>query len=215
MKISSLHDNGRSLKFTFHGTTAQANTLRRAIITDVPCLAFDWITVHENTSCIPNELIAHRVGQVPIFGRGNIMNISNEEDRDWKNSVKFCVEVEGRDVLTDDMVVQDDAGVDVYQDIILCRLKNGQRLKLTAEATLNTGKTHSRWMPAIAVRCYPKVNKIVDNNNEVEEIVDENIHLFEFESTGAVSRMQILKDAIGGITQQLTTLRRKIVDVPI
>jgi DNA-directed RNA polymerase II subunit RPB3 len=42
------------------------NSLRRVIIGEVVTMAIDLVTFEENTSCINDEIIAHRLGLVPI-----------------------------------------------------------------------------------------------------------------------------------------------------
>ena len=46
--------------------TSFANALRRIMIAEVPTMAIEEVYVHFNTSVIPDELLAHRIGLVPI-----------------------------------------------------------------------------------------------------------------------------------------------------
>mmetsp|Transcript_2455 Transcript_2455/g.4577 ORF Transcript_2455/g.4577 Transcript_2455/m.4577 type:complete len:320 (+) Transcript_2455:149-1108(+) len=50
----------------FETDTSVANTLRRLMIADVPTLAIDLVEVHENTTCLLDEYLAHRLGMFPI-----------------------------------------------------------------------------------------------------------------------------------------------------
>lgn len=43
-----------------------ANALRRIMIAEVPTVAIEKVTMWQNTSIIPDENLAHRVGLVPI-----------------------------------------------------------------------------------------------------------------------------------------------------
>ena len=45
---------------------SMANALRRVIIAEVVTMAIDLVTFEENTSCIDDEIIAHRLGLIPI-----------------------------------------------------------------------------------------------------------------------------------------------------
>ena len=43
-----------------------ANALRRIMISEIPTVAIEKVTMWQNTSIIPDENLAHRIGLVPI-----------------------------------------------------------------------------------------------------------------------------------------------------
>ena len=43
-----------------------ANTLRRVIISEIPTIAIDLVSITKNTTALNSEMIAHRLGLVPI-----------------------------------------------------------------------------------------------------------------------------------------------------
>lgn len=43
-----------------------ANGLRRIIISEIPTMAFHKVLLYQNTSVIPDELLVHRLGLLPL-----------------------------------------------------------------------------------------------------------------------------------------------------
>lgn len=43
------------------------NGLRRAILSDTPTMAIDFVEIQENTSALHDEFVAHRLGLIPLL----------------------------------------------------------------------------------------------------------------------------------------------------
>jgi DNA-directed RNA polymerase subunit D len=65
IEFSSLDDT--LARFTLSGASpAFANGFRRAMIGEVPTLAIEDVRIYDNTSAFFDEMLAHRLGLIPI-----------------------------------------------------------------------------------------------------------------------------------------------------
>ena len=65
IEFASLDDS--FARFTLSGaSTAFANAFRRAMIGEVPTLAIEDVRIYDNTSALFDEMLAHRVGLIPL-----------------------------------------------------------------------------------------------------------------------------------------------------
>jgi DNA-directed RNA polymerase I and III subunit RPAC1 len=44
-----------------------SNALRRIIIAEIPTMAFHKVFLYQNTSVLPDELLVHRIGLLPLL----------------------------------------------------------------------------------------------------------------------------------------------------
>ena len=66
--IKIKHLDAEEIIFELKGAEAPlANALRRIMISEIPTMAIEKVETWQNTSVIPDENLAHRVGLCPIF----------------------------------------------------------------------------------------------------------------------------------------------------
>lgn len=67
VKISILERDDYRLQFIIEGIdSALANTIRRALISEVPVMAIHEVVFFSNSSSLFDEIIAHRLGLIPL-----------------------------------------------------------------------------------------------------------------------------------------------------
>jgi DNA-directed RNA polymerase II subunit RPB3 len=80
-----------SVKFELYNTDlAIANALRRIMISEVPTMAIDLVEVKENTSALHDEMIAHRLGLIPLYSP-NINQFAFHSDCYCNSMCEKCV----------------------------------------------------------------------------------------------------------------------------
>ena len=166
------------IKFTLSKTDASiANSLRRAMMAEVPTMAIDKVEFIHNSTVLHDDFIAHRLGMVPLTSERAGWNTepkaigSAVQDFQYNRdctcmghcpncTVNFEINVkcvgEERKVTTKDLKpeLEDDSRCQVaYDDILLCKLRKGQHLRLKAAAQKGIGKEHAKWSP-VCTACF-------------------------------------------------------------
>jgi DNA-directed RNA polymerase alpha subunit len=75
MRIKIECQKEQELEFDLIGVTpALANAFRRIMISEVPSMAIEKVHIYNNTSIIQDEILAHRIGLIPLRGELNIQS---------------------------------------------------------------------------------------------------------------------------------------------
>ncbi|KAF3389515.1 DNA-directed RNA polymerase II subunit RPB3 [Penicillium rolfsii] len=149
---------------------AFANSLRRAILAEVPTVALDLIEIENNTSVIPDEMLAHRLGLIPLNAKNCEQDLEYTRDCDCEDHCVRCsvtlslhvrcergiMSVYARDLMVQGERMNDTIGDPVITDPegkgpLICKLAKGQEIKLTCLAKKGTAKEHAKWAPTAAV----------------------------------------------------------------
>ena len=167
MKIEIKSISDRECKLMVEGVNPYfVNALRRTLLSEVPKLAIDKVTFYDNTSALFDEILAHRIGLIPIPTDPSTLNRKGEVDAEGKPTyvVRYTLTKEGpATVMSGDLECEDKAFAPVDARIPIVDLLAGQRLILECEAVLGDGTQHAKWQVchAVGYKYYPTAH--VDN----------------------------------------------------
>jgi DNA-directed RNA polymerase subunit D len=177
-EIEIIEESDYSIKFILkNASTALANSLRRAMKSLVPTLAVDYVDFYLNTSYLYDEVIAHRIGLVPI--KTDLDKFNFQQDcvcggEGCPNcQISFRLNVEGpKIVLSGDFISDDPEITPVFDNIPIVELYEGQQLMLEAVARLGTGKEHAKFQPVsvCGFKIIPEIK--IENCNSCEACVE-------------------------------------------
>jgi len=169
MDIHILKKDDVNLRMLIRGVdVAFLNSLRRTILAEVPTMAIDDVVIIENSSVLHDEILAHRLGLIPL--KTNLDSYNLPEECSCKSEfgcnlcrVSLTLDVEApeetRTVYSRDLKSEDPEIVPVSNEIPIAKLAPEQRIKLEAYARLGRGKDHAKWQP-VSVCAYKHLPKI-------------------------------------------------------
>jgi DNA-directed RNA polymerase I and III subunit RPAC1 len=151
-----------------------ANALRRILISEIPTMAIEIVNMYQNTSIIPDEVLSHRIGLIPLLVDANEFQYKkqNEEFNEF-NSIYFKLHIKceknknykkdsndsefiNDQVLSSHLIwtpignqtkrFEVPIGV-VHDDILIAKLRPGQEIEAELICVKGIGKTHAKWSP--------------------------------------------------------------------
>ena len=169
MKIEVLEKDAINLRIIVKDAEVPLmNALRRIALAEVPSMAIDEIVMIENSSILQDEMIAHRLGLVPLKTDLDTYNLP--EDCECQSEfgcgqcrVTLTLNAESnegtRTVYSGELVSENPDIVPVAEKVPIMKLAKGQKLKLEAYARLGKGQIHAKWQPVCvcAYKYYPKI----------------------------------------------------------
>ena len=171
MKIQILERTDRELRFVLSDTNPQfANMLRRACVGEVSILAVENVDFIENDSALYDEVIAHRLGMMPLQFDTKVFKSRNDCDCEGKGctncQIVLVLDKKGPSVVTAKDIKSADptTAKPLFDDTIIVELFEGQKLKVDMTASLGTGRDHAKYQ---AARCWYRYYPIVEQHNKV------------------------------------------------
>uniref|UniRef100_G1KJC2 DNA-directed RNA polymerases I and III subunit RPAC1 n=2 Tax=Anolis carolinensis TaxID=28377 RepID=G1KJC2_ANOCA len=166
-----------TLEFDMVGIDAAiANAFRRILLAEVPTMAVEKVFVYNNTSIVQDEILAHRLGLIPICADPRLFEYKSEEDEcDEINTLQFQLKIkcsrnpeapkESSDpnelyinhkvyskhmewVPLGSQADNMNAGFrPVHDDILIAQLRPGQEIDVLMHCVKGIGKDHAKFSP--------------------------------------------------------------------
>jgi DNA-directed RNA polymerase subunit D len=197
MKVKVLAKAGDSMRLLLEEVEpAYANSLRRVLVSDVPKMAIEDVEFHlgpiraddgkeyESVGPLFDEMIAHRLGLVPI--PTDLALYNHREDCPTCHgegcpncTIIYSVNKRGPGVVTSaDLEPIGDAKLRPKDSKIpIVKLGDGQAMLIYATAVLGSGKDHAKWQSThgVGYRYYP----ILKAGNKTLDALDPNVPFCE------------------------------------
>ena len=182
-----------------------ANALRRVCLNGVTVFAIDTVDIIENTSVLPDEGLAHRLGLIPLKTDLSRFNEPSKCDCQSESGCSNCKILlvldsgeaeETRSVLSSELSSEDETIKPVSDKIPIIQLAPGQQIKIECYARLGRGTEHAKWNSS-------NVATLTDTNKEDEKILT-------VESTGALNPEQIVLEGVEEVSRRVVEFKDMI-----
>jgi len=155
MKVKMLKKSKERIEFEIEGlTSGLAGELRRIMLSEIPTMAIEWVDFHKNDSVLWDDIIASRLGLIPMAFDPKLYNMKDGCKCNGKGcsrcQVMLALKKKGPCmVYSEDLKSSDKKVKPVYDKIPSVELIEDQELEFEATVQLGLGKEHAKWQGAI------------------------------------------------------------------
>ncbi len=204
--LEVINKDNQKISVKLKGVPLQyANALRRVCLNGVPVFAIDTVDIIENSSVLPDEGLAHRLGLIPIKTDLTRFNEPSKCDCQSEAGCSNCrvmlVLDSGdsdvtRTILSNELSSEDDSIKPTSDKISIVQLTQGQRIKVECYARLGRGTEHAKWNSA-------NISTLTETDKQDESVLT-------VESTGALSPEQIILAGVDEVSNRLVEFKDMI-----
>jgi DNA-directed RNA polymerase subunit D len=234
--MEKITEKNNKIVFKTDMDVSLANAIRRSA-NEIPILAIDEIDIYKNDSALYDEIIAHRIGLIPLKNQ----KLKEDDVIEMKLSVK--ADSQKKEVLGKDLGKEV-----VYENIPIVILDKQQEIELVAKAKQGKGVQHAKFSPGLLsyrhlnkvevgkeaekstelAEMYPEVfaiegGKLKVKNEAALDIDVEGLEEFKgikvtptedlvysIESWGQIDAEEIFKDAVKALNKNLDELSKEL-----
>ena len=166
MDIQKIAEDKKTSRLTFELNGANpgfANALRRTMMESVPCMAIDTIEVRANSSILYDEMLAQRIGLIPLETDLKGYTLPDKctcgGEGCAKCMVTLTLKTNKEGTITADMMETNDPKVKAVVPAPVVKLFKGQEIDIVCYAKLGLGKEHMKWSSCLAWYRYKRDGK--------------------------------------------------------
>ncbi|MFC1723854.1 DNA-directed RNA polymerase subunit D [Nanoarchaeota archaeon] len=195
MQVELLDQDKKNNRLTFllkGSNTGFANLLRKTIIDEVPTMAIEDVEFRKNNSVLYDEIVAHRLGLVPLVTDLDAYNLPADCSCKGEGCSKcqLMLSLKGKGpgyVYASEMKSKDPKVIPAHPKMPIVKLIKGQVLEFEAVAVLGKGKEHAKWVPGLAHYRYLTEIKVKKGCKDPKAVVDScPVNVFELKSNDVV-----------------------------
>eukprot|EP01027_Heterolobosea_sp_BB2_P021055 GEZU01030114.1.p1 GENE.GEZU01030114.1~~GEZU01030114.1.p1 ORF type:complete len:380 (-),score=76.18 GEZU01030114.1:121-1212(-) len=223
-KINIISLDEEQMVFDMIGVDAPiANAFRRILLSEVPTMAIEKVVINNNTSIIQDEVLAHRLGLIPIkadprkfvfkpknaplYNKPNDslvfkLNVtctraSKNSSEDYINGSVYSNKLEWVPQGVQAETFKDDPIRPVHNDILLAKLRPGQTIDVECYVEKGIGATHAKWSPVATAtyRLLPEILLVGEiKGAHAEELVKKcPMNVYDIEDLGGEKRAYVAR----------------------
>ena len=209
VSVKLLEEDDKSVRVELEGLPlAVMNAIRRFTMNEVPTMAVEEILIIENTSSMPNDVLAHRISLIPFIS--DIDHYVAPEECTCGSklgcercAVRYVLRAEAKDepitVYSGAMTPEDPSTEvkPVSSKIPIVKLAPGQKIEMELYVRVGRGKKHAKWQAAISSLHEPKEG-------------NKNARVLYVESIGFLPPKRIVLEAAKALEKKASELREKV-----
>jgi len=181
LKLDIIEKDEHNLKFIVEGVSIEMiNAIRRIMLTEIPVMAIDEVIILKNDSPLYDEIIAHRLGLLPLKTDLDTYKLPEECECEGYGcslcQVSLTCEISNStnsslDIYSGDLVSNDPKIIPVDPRIPIVKIDKNDKVIIEAYAILGQAKDHAKWQAVsnFAYRNYPVIEFNEKDMNDPEE----------------------------------------------
>ena len=217
IKIQKYDEKKQKLSFVTDMSTSLANAIRRSVL-EIPVMAIEDVEIIKNDSALYDEIIAHRLGLIPI------------KTSKTSKETKFKIKEKGPKIVYSTDIKP---SVEIDYKLPISILDDEQEIELIASAKLGKGIDHIKYSPGLIYFRHnldPEIiefisvdnqGKVTYNEDELKNLSEEHIKkikktgnvgelVFEIESWGQFEVKNVFLRAVEVLNDNLKELDKAV-----